>query len=311
MRPPSAVTTSDALTFLRVHLGRDVEALEWVGEGAWSRCFGFLDGGREWVIRFGRYLDDFENDRRAASFRSAALPVPHVSEIGRAFDGYFAISTRARGVPLESLTEDPWRAVLPSLFAALDAARAVELSVDSGWGGWNADGVAPQRSWREFLLAVEQDTPDQRTHGWRQRLIDSPVGDATLRAGLAKLAALADECAPEKHLVHSDLINRNVLVAADCITGVFDWGCSLHGDFLYDIAWLEFWAPWHEGLAAIDIRSEAARHYDASGLDVPDLEVRLRCCGIHIGLSHQAYCAHTGQLRELVAVTDRLVPLLD
>ena len=53
----------------------------------------------------------------------------------------------------------------------------------------------------------------------------------------------------ERHLIHSDLLNYNVLVADGRISAVIDWGCAMYGDFLYDLAWFEFWAPWYAGLA--------------------------------------------------------------
>ena len=43
------------------------------------------------------------------------------------------------------------------------------------------------------------------------------------------------------------------------LTAVFDWGCYALGDFLYEVAWFTFWAPWHAGLAAIDFRSAVLR----------------------------------------------------
>ena len=308
--PKQPLEVGDARRFLQEHVGRGVESVEKVGEGAWSQCYGFTDRGRELVIRFGRYLDDFEKDRRAASFGCAALPVPDVLEVGRAFGGHFAISSRAHGEPLESLSASEWKKVLPSLFDALDAVRAVDLSETSGYGGWDAQGNATHATWRDFLLAVDADTPELRSHGWRQRLIDSPIGDEAFRAGHERVAELTRATPQERYLVHADLINRNVLVTAERISAIFDWGCSFYGDFLYDIAWLEFWSPWSEALAASDIRSEATRHYAAIGLDVPDFDERLRCCMIHIGLDHQAYNAHTGDMEALDAVTKRLLPLL-
>lgn len=92
---------------------------------------------------------------------------------------------------------------------------------------------------------------------------------------------------------------------------MLDSGCSLYGDFLYDIAWLEFWAPWHPSLAAIDIRAEALRHHASVGLAVEDLDDRLRCYEIHIALDAQAYCAFTGDRGGLESVTGRLLTLLD
>ncbi len=311
MITPSRISTIDARGFLENHLGRGVEAVELAGEGAWSRCFGFSDRGRELVIRFGKFVEDFEKDRRAASFSSAALPVPEVTEIGQAFDGYFAISSRAHGEPLESLASVGWKDVLPSLLAALDAARSIDLSDTTGYGFWDAYGNAPHASWRDFLLAVDTDTPARRTHGWRQRLIESPVGDETFRAGLSRLAELVDARSCERHLDHSDLINRNVLVSSSHITAVLDWGCSFYGDFLYDLAWLEFWAPWYPAMEATDIRTQLLTHYASIGLDVADFDSRLRSCMIHIGLDHQAYNAYTGNLDALTEVTERVLTLLD
>ncbi len=305
------IGSGDARDFLTTHLGRAVGDVELVGEGAWSRCFAFTDDGRERVIRFGDYVDDFEKDRRAAAFASPALPVPEVWELGEANGCYFAISTRAYGEPLELLGEREWHAVLPGVFAALDALRAVDVSATSGFGGWDASGAAAGASWRDFLLSVDADTPQRRTYGWRQRLAESPVGDTPFAAGMRRLFELVDACPVERSVVHADLINRNVLVDAGRITAVFDWGCSFYGDFLYDLAWLEFWSPWHPSLAATDIRAEARRHYAAIGLDVADLDARLRCCLIHIGLDHQAYCAFTGELDELQAVTERTLAYVE
>ena len=102
-------------------------------------------------------------------------------------------------------------------------------------------------------------------------------------------------------MIHSDLIHRNVLVHDDRITAVLDWGCAMYGDFLYDLAWLTFWSPWHPELRDIDLRSRALAHYDAIGLAVPDFERRMRCCELHIGLAAQAYNAFTGRWDELVS----------
>jgi hygromycin-B 4-O-kinase len=114
-------------------------------------------------------------------------------------------------------------------------------------------------------------------------------------------------------VLHGDMLNRNVLVAADGsrLTGVFDWGCSAYGDFLYEVAWFTFWAPWHTGLAAIDFRSVIRRHYNATGLDVPCFGQRLRCYELHIGLTHLAYCAFAGHRdQDLHAVAQRTREIL-
>jgi hygromycin-B 4-O-kinase len=312
---PSDVEAPEARKFLEAHLGREVEAVELAGEGAWSRCFGFRDpaGGddADLVVRFGRYRDDFENDRRAAEFAAPGLPVPRVLDIGEAFGAWFAISTRVRGEPLEAGSAELWKQRLPAVFTALDAMRTADLSGTAGFGGWDASGDATHDSWREFLLSVDEESPNDRTHGWKRRLRESPGGDAVFRAGYAKLAEVADAGSGVRSLVHSDLINRNVYAAGDRITGVFDWGCSLYGDFLYDLAWLEFWSPWFDAMQGLELPARARAHFAERGVEVPDYAARLRACLLHIGLSHLAYHAFTGDRVELSRVEERTRPLLD
>jgi hygromycin-B 4-O-kinase len=145
--------------------------------------------------------------------------------------------------------------------------------------------------WRAALLDVAHDQLAGRTHGWRERLAASPTGAEPFEEAFARLETLVAGCPEARHLVHSDLLNFNVLVRDDRISAVFDWGCSLYGDFLYDLAWFLFWAPWYPAWQVIDFRAEAARHCAATGLSVPHVDERLRCYQIHIGLAAQAYNA--------------------
>ena len=157
-----------------------------------------------------------------------------------------------------------------------------------------ADGTAPYPSWRAALLDVSTDRPADRTHGWRERLVASPVGVEPFEEAYGHLQALAERVPEERHLIHSDLLHYNVLVEADRVTGMLDWGCGMYGDFLYDLAWLCFCSPGTQpGSTSISVRRPCAT-MPSIGLSVPDFEERLRCCQIHIGLAGQAYLPYAG-----------------
>jgi len=83
-------------------------------------------------------------------------------------------------------------------------------------------------------------------------------------------------------VIHSDLTAGNVLVVDGTVSAVFDWGNSLVGDWLYDVAWLVFWSPWHPGLDADFVVSETRRRCAETGADVESFDERLRCCQLHI-----------------------------
>jgi hygromycin-B 4-O-kinase len=285
------LNAADVAAFLTARFGPDVSALSPIGQGAWSRAFAFQRDGDEYIVRFSALDEDFHKDRIASRYSSRDLPIPVVVEIGETDGGFFAISERAPGRFLDDLDEGQMRGMLTALFAALDAARRVDLSASTGYGIWGADGNASQSSWRAALLTVAEDRPGERTHGWRERLLASPTGSGPFDEALARLDALIPDSAQARHLIHSDLLNFNVLVEDGRISAVIDWGCAMYGDFLYDLAWFEFWSPWYPAWRGIDFRGEAARYYASIDLAVPRFEERLTCCQIHIGLAAQAYNA--------------------
>lgn len=281
-----------------------------IGEGAWSRCFGFCHDNEQLAIRFGKYVEDFEKDRRAYQYAGPNLPIPEVRDIGTHGDLHYAISTRVHGAPLESVSSDQWRAVVPSLVAALEAMRTADISSTSGIGGWGNDGNAHWATWSQCLLSVDVDRPEQRGYGWRKRLSDeAPEEDAAFTWGYNLLRKAATNSAP-RSLLHRDLINRNVLVEGRQISGIFDWGCSIYGDHLYELAWFEFWAPWSPQLNIPYLRAELERQWRTVGYTPTDMEARLMACYLHIGLEHLAYNAYLRDWPALSATAQRMRALV-
>jgi hygromycin-B 4-O-kinase len=261
-----------------------------IGEGEWSRAYAFQRDGKDHVLRIGRFRDDFDKDALAAHYASASLPIPRLTEIAPSPEGWHAVSDLVPGTPFDFLAADAARAALPHLFDTIEAISRADISHTSGYGVWDATGNAPQESWTAALL----DVVHPRTPEWRTKLEQSPTGAAPFDDAYAYLQELATQVPNMRHLVHADLFNHNVLVDGTRVSGVIDWGCSLYGDWVFDLAMLTFWWLWTPTWASIDIRAEIARRFD-----VPDFELRLRACEISIGLGAQAYQAATDRFDDL------------
>jgi hygromycin-B 4-O-kinase len=274
------------------HYGQRAAAVVPLGAGEWSQAYAFVLDGREAVIRFGQHVEDFRKDQAMAAYSCPALPVPAVLEIGAAGDGYFAVSERAYGDLLDGLDGLGMRTALPGLLASLDALRAIDVSGTHGYGLWTAGRAGPLPSWAQALLAISQETP--RVPGWQAALAASPVGIRPFNQGYARLRELAEGLPGERHVIHGDLVNRNVLVQGTRITAVIDWGNALYGDWLYDAAWLIYWWPWFPQWQDIDITAELERHWEQHGGMPPSLDHRLQACLLHIGLDAMAYNAYCG-----------------
>jgi hygromycin-B 4-O-kinase len=304
---PSKQDVTEVQTFLADHLGIASSKLELVGQGAWSKCFGFLQGDEHLVIRYGQHVDDFYKDELAYQYFQEALPIPKVFEIGQIERGYYAISARAYGVPLESLGSKEWLATTVSLAAALEAMRTAKIASRTGYGGWGIQEQGEFKRWSDYLLAVATDSPSQRTYGWKTKLANYPE-EAIFHWGYELLKQVADDSAP-RSLLHSDLINRNVLVKDQQLSGVFDWGCSLYGDHLYDLAWLEFWSPWYPEMNLTPLKQELERLWFGSGYSPKNIKARLVASHLHIGLSHLAYNAYLANPKDLSATAKRMQAL--
>jgi hygromycin-B 4-O-kinase len=285
--------------FLVAHCGKEVSNIQPLKGGDWSSAYSFQSKNGHHVIRFCQFGDAFEKDQVAAGFASMYLPIPRVEAIGEAFGGYFAISERAFGEMLDDLNKDKMNRVVPAVFRMLDAAREVDVSSTQGFGGWEASGIATHTNWRDYLLEVKNDPPDLFCHGWRASMANSLIGDSAFNEAFERLEQLACEPSDGRHLIHNDLLYRNVLVSEDKISAVIDWGNSMYGDFLYDIALLSYGAPWVPSMEGIDWEAEARKHFASIGLDAPKLAERLLCCKIHIGLGAQQYSVYTKRWDEL------------
>jgi len=305
-----SIDAEAARSFLDAHLNETVSDVVLLGQGAWSRAFAFRSGGRDLVARFGSYEEDFRKDRSAAAFGGPFLPIPDVLEIGDAFGGAFAISERHNGNFLERLDLESYQRLTPNLLQLFDALRNVAIDQDLS-ADWPAD-PSRRRTWHEWLASSVEDDGNTRVGGWRDELAkDRAMEDLYVRGVKALNARLVD-CPTDLHLVHGDLLNRNVLVSTDAhrIEAVFDWGCSVYGDFLYDVAWFTFWAPWFPSLEAFDVRTVFESHMKDISFDVPEFAHRLTCYELNIGLTHLAYNTVVNEPDERVRVAKRTEEVL-
>lgn len=262
------------------------------------------------MVRFNGSRAAFDIDVLALRFATAHVPIPRVLEVGETDSRFYAVSERAFGTFLEDLAPAEMEAALPSVLEMLDALQAADTSGSVGFGPWDLVGNSRYRSWSEYLLDVESEASDDLRAGWRENLARSPTAERAWHQGAGELKELADLCPDERSLVHSDLLNRNVFVAGGRVAALIDWQCAMYDDHLYDLAWFTFWAPWHPGVAAVDLRTRALERHRVHGLDVTGFDSRIRCYELHIGLRHLVYNAWRNDLANLEGTARRTLDVL-
>src|SRR6185369_16959433 len=131
--------------------------------GAWSTAYSLTIDGRAMVLRVSRHGGDFAKDEAVSTVVGGTLPVPAVTARGETGGWAYAVSERLTGTPLDDLDASALADVLPDLFDVMDTISRIEVG-GRGYGVWDPSRTAPYRSWPEYLLAVDQETP--RVPGW-------------------------------------------------------------------------------------------------------------------------------------------------
>ena len=285
-----SITSLETEQFLREKYGSGIGDVKQIGEGGWSLAFAFALEGARYVIRWSDVADNFERDAVAARFTSDSLPVPPITEIGRGLQTFFAISPFVRGTYLEALSAAELESTLPSLLKMLRAIRAVDLSDSAGF--WNKERKGSHDSWKAFLLDDKNESEGSLIQGWKAHLEASSVGMEAYYELWRNFVPLVGRCPEERGLVHSDLINRNVLTSSGAITAVLDWGSSFYGDSLYDIAWFMFYEPWYPHFQDVRVSQRLLEDFIADPhTNTADVDARLMCYKLDLGIGSIAYNA--------------------
>jgi hygromycin-B 4-O-kinase len=263
-----------------------------------SQAFAFQLDAQECIIRFNRYEEDFQKDAFASCHFSSELPIPKMILCVPFNQDYFcAITERCKGQTLMCLGESSIETVLPSLFDSLHTLHSIDTSQYSGWGLTDADGHGRFASWVEYLRSFY----NQKFAFTWEDLFDRTCMERTIHE---RYTSVMEEylpyCTTNKYWVHGDFGYDNVMSDSRRITGVLDWAELRLGDFVYDIAYLEFWTQ------DVPYKTQWQVWAASKGLEVDSFERRVQCYLAHIGLASLAIASIRNDLDDYNKVKARM-----
>ena len=303
------LTTKEVLEFLSNYYQKKIENISPINQGEWSQAFYFDINNLHKVIRFSNLDEDFKKDQFANGFASDDLPIPKIEFIGQAFDGYFAISPKIDGMMIDHLDSTDFNKTLPSLLKLFDALRKADVSKTTGYGGWDQAGIGSKKSWKEFLTDVIKDDPSGRID-WREKLIERAEIYKVFNHVYQEMTKLVEYCPEDRYLIHNDLLHFNLLIKDNIVAGVIDWGCSLYGDFLYDLAMYDLWQFYYPSMKGVDFKEETKKYYSSIGVALPNFEERLKCYEFHLTLDAMKYSAYKDNDKNLNLIANRVKELI-
>ena len=282
------------ITLLQEHFPASIEHLSVIHGGQIAQTFSFTTGGQEYIVRFNR-------DNMGANFPKEAfiagriasprIPIPRIVHVGRLQELHYSISIKVPGRPLDQLPPAEYAQLLPEVIRTLDAIHHIDVS---DWpphcGVFDDNGVGLSTSWRSYLASIREEEEEWDFMGKWHTLFDTTFLERDVFDSIYReMSRLLDSCPEERYLVHGNYRFSNVIAHERSITGVLDWIDAKYGDFVYDIAWLDFWYP--EAQHGELFR----RYYGRQGVSVPAYDERLRCYLCYIGMDALRFFAKSNQ----------------
>lgn len=300
------IAPASVAEFLQSNFDSDISEVVLIGSGMFSQAFSFNLNQQEFVIRLNSFLEDFQKDAFAyQQFASARLPIPKVIRCDRFNDThYFAITERCAGSTLKDLDEGAIRKTLPSLFNTLHNIHTLDTSNYSGWGLTDASGNGRFACWQDYLNSFYN---QKFSFTWEQLFRHTFMEPELYQIVTAVIQNDSPLCSTAKHWVHGDFGFDNIMSDGQKVTGVLDWAESRLGDYVYDIAYLEFWS---KGIPYKQLWLESVEAQQLS-LSLTNFEARMQCYMLHIGLGSLAIAALQNDMEDYTQVKARIQKILD
>ena len=289
-----ALSDEQIIALLQEHFPTPIEHLSVVHGGQIAQTFSFSTGEQDYIVRFNRnnmganFPKEAFIARRVASSR---IPIPRIVHIGRFQELHYCISVKVPGRPLDRLSPMEYAQLLPEVLRTLDAIHNIDVSNwPPHYGVFDNQGVGLSASWRSYLASIREEEEEWDFYGKWHILFDTTFLERDVFDSLYReMSRLLDSCPEERYLVHGGYGFSNVIAHKGSITGVLDWIDAKYGDFVYDIAWLNFWAP--EAQHGELFR----RYYARQGVSVPSYDERLRCYHCYISMDALRFFAKSNQ----------------
>ena len=291
LRP--SIEREQVLALLRQHFSEPVTNLLPLEGSQVARTFAFRAGKQDYILRFNAAdhmpISFAKEAFLARTIASPQIPIPPVTQVGRWQNLHFAISLRVPGQMVEKLPVQEVVQLVPSLLATLHAIHQVDVSRWKNYGVFDEQGTGLYPDWQSSLVRVKDEEEDWDYFGKWHHLFEDTFLERDLFDDLfQRMMRLLDFCPSERFLVHGNYSLRNLLAHEGKITGVVDWLDARYGDFVYDIAGLDFWIP------ELGMRERCQRYYQGRQVAIPFYEERVLCYECYIALDALRFFAKKG-----------------
>jgi len=312
------VSISEVEDFLKKHFSTDIKNIEILKGGEISQAFSFEDVAGNYVIKVRKVRKRFRKknpfDKEiiisdVVKKYKLDILVPEIikhgsfKEIGSE-KFIYCISEKSPGTFVHLFNNEKTTLVDNNLVESLYKIHLCDITNTKGFGNWDKWGKARFRSMQEYILDVIKQQEIYTNERFSTGIFEKDL----YIQGSERIKQLVKFCSPKRYLVHADYGYDNVLANKEGkITAIYDWEHSIYGDFVYDIAWIDFWGFREENTYS---NLYCKKFRDSERLDFDNYDQRLLCYKLYIGMTAAGFFSESNQEDKYLQAKQRVLSLL-
>ncbi|MFX0094178.1 MAG: aminoglycoside phosphotransferase family protein [Candidatus Hodarchaeota archaeon] len=298
--------------FLQEKYAKNVENFQFIKGGQLSQAFSYGVANTEYIIKIRQDLEALEKEKSVferISQQDPTIPLPQIYELGlfQEFEKsnlYYCISEKCEGQLLFSFSKEALPRFKRPLVEILCKIHQIDISDTSNFGLWVDFHQASFLTWEAFL----QDYVSSKVDYLRNFFTGNQEELVFIKQLGEEISDLLQFCPEERYLIHGDFGSHNALaIEPNKITGIIDWELSKFGDFVYDVAWLDYWG-YYDNQNYKDAYQEI---YEAqTNQTIKCFEERVLCYKLCVGLHMSYFDCISGQLDAYKIGKKRILSLM-
>ncbi|WP_219837306.1 phosphotransferase family protein [Paenibacillus sp. R14(2021)] len=301
------ITQAMVETVLNRHFGHPAQDVSEAAEnGNFSKVYYFSAAGENYVILFTHVKDSDYDRMQFIADLLTSQGVPYARMVGRGAYGShrYCILERIPGHVLVDCSPEQKAVMLEELAAMITKMNRVKLpETSTGYGPIMGNGNGEYESWSAYVQRFYAE--DQRGtfwENWHELFTTTCLEREVFEECYRRLIAFLPCSAPQRHFVHNDCHQWNILSDGEQITGIIDSN-GLYGDYLIDLTTIWDAFP---GKGFI----QAYRDYAVQiGSPIADFENRFAAAMYYKGLDCLRFYAKMGYTDAYRELRDRLLAL--
>lgn len=219
--------------FIIAHIDDTASSIIPLTGGELAQAYEVISDRGNTIFKLNPRLDSLEKDKAAADRFGSLIPIPKVYKIGSYDESlHYSLAEKASGMAMSDVSKQDLDSCLPSFMQTLGEIHLVNIEEDARFGNWNTGEEESYDNFQDYMsYLIKKEMPIAR----------DTKEEVKIERYLELFRKGTDCIDVRPHLLHGDYSFDNVFASPPKVTSVIDWGASLYGDPVFDLAWPQFW----------------------------------------------------------------------